>query len=349
MISEEEFFLERKIKKWLDERKASFKGTDEEFDKKTDKEFSKLVFTISKGIAKSITDYCISPKSDFRRREKQIGKKIKNRYSLGLELFTSYIELNTQISSITYNKYYKLFTTLEDHQKLDTLIALHVRACQIASEIRILVFGGFADGAHARWRTLHEVCITFLFLYDGDYELVSMYKDYLVIEQWRKAVEYQNSYKRLGWDPIPNDELEELESEQKRIVQCRGKAFSKSYGWAMDILPEGRRNIREIEKYVGMDHFRSIYAWAGDNVHAGVAGITEKLSLRDSEQYNFLTGPNDHGFLDPIQFTVNSLSEMSYTLLAMEKSTFNKIFEELLRFFGEEVVQEFSKQEDKDS
>ena len=37
------------------------------------------------------------------------------------------------------------------------LLRMHVRACQITSEIIVLLENGFADGAMARWRTLHEV------------------------------------------------------------------------------------------------------------------------------------------------------------------------------------------------
>ncbi len=39
----------------------------------------------------------------------------------------------------------------------DVLIRLHVRACQVVLEIITLLENGLADGAMARWRTLHEI------------------------------------------------------------------------------------------------------------------------------------------------------------------------------------------------
>jgi hypothetical protein len=39
----------------------------------------------------------------------------------------------------------------------DVVLRLHVRACQVTGEIIVLLENGYADGAMARWRTLHEI------------------------------------------------------------------------------------------------------------------------------------------------------------------------------------------------
>lgn len=39
------------------------------------------------------------------------------------------------------------------------LCKLHARACLVASEVHWLLEGGFASGAMARWRTLHEIAV----------------------------------------------------------------------------------------------------------------------------------------------------------------------------------------------
>jgi hypothetical protein len=39
------------------------------------------------------------------------------------------------------------------------LIRLLVRGCQVTDEILCLLENGFADGAMARWRTLHEITV----------------------------------------------------------------------------------------------------------------------------------------------------------------------------------------------
>lgn len=41
----------------------------------------------------------------------------------------------------------------------DVMLRLHVRACQVTHEVIVLLENGLADGAMARWRTLHEITI----------------------------------------------------------------------------------------------------------------------------------------------------------------------------------------------
>ncbi len=343
---EQEYYIENLIKKAIRKTKSDFKGSKDEFEKFINDKIPETIKTISSGIMEEIYNYCIDDNNDLKKHEKKVVKKINKNYKLGIKLFEGFIELNTKISSITYNKYYKIFTTPEDQIKLDTLIANHVRACQVANEIKVLVINGFADGAHARWRTLHEICITFLYLYDADYETIEMYNDYETIESWKKAKEYREGYQRLNWEPLEETEWESLETERKRLIEKYGKEYSESYGWTMKGLPKGKRNIRELEQLVDKDYLRTIYAWSSENVHAGVSGIKTKLSLRENEQHKFLTGPNDCGFLDPIQFTSYSLTEMSEVFLEMEDSLMNKILGELLYFFQNEVVKEFQRIEE---
>src|SRR5262249_50921986 len=39
----------------------------------------------------------------------------------------------------------------------EALVRLHARSCLVAEEVCWLMEGGFASGAHSRWRTLHEL------------------------------------------------------------------------------------------------------------------------------------------------------------------------------------------------
>ena len=48
----------------------------------------------------------------------------------------------------------------EDRHLVAVLVRLHARACQVADEVLTLIAAGFAEGAIARWRTLHEIAIT---------------------------------------------------------------------------------------------------------------------------------------------------------------------------------------------
>ena len=342
---QEPYYIENAIQKFLKETKSKYEGQETEFDKIIDEKLTITIEIITKNTLEEIYKYCISDDSDLKNRGNEIYNKISDNYKVGIRLFEGFMELNAQISSMTYGKYFKLFDTFDDHIKLDTLIAIHVRACQVANEILVLIKNGYADGAHARWRTLHELSVTFLYLYDSDFEVIHMYNDYEIIEKYKKAKEYKACEDSLDLEKLQDDEWEELSKRRDEIIKKYGKDFSEGYGWTMNDLPKGRRNFRELEKHVGAEKLRIIYSWANESVHAGVSGIKDKLSLREKESYHFLTGSNDCGFLDPVQYTSNSLCQMSEVLLGMEDSILHKIFNELLFYFQNEIVLEFSKVE----
>ncbi len=74
----------------------------------------------------------------------------------------------------------------------DVVIRLHARACQIASEVLKLLKSGFADGAHARWRSLHEVAVVALFIHKHGNDVAEKYLLHDVVESYRAATQYRN-------------------------------------------------------------------------------------------------------------------------------------------------------------
>jgi hypothetical protein len=82
-------------------------------------------------------------------------------------------------------------------QTFAVLINLHTRACQITDEILCLLGGGFADGAMARWRTLHEiVSVAYLIGRDGE-ELAERYVAHQIVESRKAARQYEAHRERL--------------------------------------------------------------------------------------------------------------------------------------------------------
>lgn len=343
VMIKEPFYIEKLIQKTIDDEKAQFKGSEKEFDKAIRKKIPKLISSLMKGLYQIICDYCLDENNDLKKREREIQNKISKRYSNGIRLFEAFIELNAKISSYTYDKYFQLFDTEGDHLKLDTLISLHVRACQTANEINVLVKNGYADGAFARWRTLHEICVTFLFLYDSDYDTIEMYNDFEIIEKCKKAQNYEQLCRELNW-AIEDINLLDLQLAKDKLIEKYGSDFTKDYSWTKNYI-SGHRTFKELEKRVSKDYLRSVYTWSCESVHASVSGIRNKHSLRENEQYNFLTGPNDCGFLDPIQFTSSTLLEMSQVLLGMEDSIMNNVYDELLNVLQNKLVIEFEQKQ----
>lgn len=344
----EPYFIEKGIKELIAANRKVFKGTKPEFDKYINAKLPKIIEELLQGVWDGLYDYSFDENNDLRSHQKIINESIEKNYGNAIKLVESFIEMNSQVSVSTYNTYFKIFDKFEDQLKLDTLISLHVRACQIANEIRVLVSNGYADGAMSRWRTLHELCVTFLFLYDNDTLITEMYQDYHVIERWKKAKEYQENCSFLNMDKLTNEDIEFIESERKDVLKEYGKEFGLSYGWTMSVLPKGRRNIREMEKLVGQDHHRPIYTWASENVHSGVSGINKRLGLREKEENYLLPSANDYGFIDPIQYMTVTLTTMSETFLNMEDSIMSRVFKEFLYSLQKEIVLEFDKRDIED-
>jgi hypothetical protein len=345
-MSDKPFSIERLIFNAFEKQKKRYKGNSQEFENKFKKRLPKIIEKLNSSLRKDIMKFC---SGEIRRKykdEKQLAKNIGDRYKESFTLLDIFIEFNLQVGRDFYRKYYKLFkNSYDDQLKLDTLVEIHSRACQVASEIKLLVKNGYADGAHARWRSLHELCITFLFLYDHDHNVVKMYLDYLIIESCDKIRKYQVSYPKLGWKPIAEKEIKSIESKRQHLIDKYGKDFAKSHGWTMSILPAGQRTIRGIEEHVQMDHLRGIYSWASENVHAGISGNRTRLGLPINAKNKFLAGPSELGLFDPIQFTTYSLMEMSDTFLNAEDSIMNKIYYELLGNIRQLLIEQLSTEE----
>ena len=113
------------------------------------------------------------------------------------------------------------------------LFLLHGKACTVAAEVLHLLRGGYADGANARQRTLHEI-VVILDLIAGaeDEELAHRYIDYAVVERYRDMLAYQENCEALNQVPFTTDELEQAEQERDEVLRRRGEQFRKPNQWA---------------------------------------------------------------------------------------------------------------------
>lgn len=97
------------------------------------------------------------------------------------------------------------------------------RSHATAHEISALLRAALPDGAHARWRTLHELQVVASVLRGGGVETASRYNDH----RWVKFAE-----DRKYADPKPPWTGETPEEAVVRLTREYGPAFAKNYGWA---------------------------------------------------------------------------------------------------------------------
>lgn len=229
---------------------------------------------------------------------------------------------------------------------VDVLTRLHARSCQVAEEVIVLLETGFANGAMARWRTMHEIAVTAAFISEHGNECAQRYSDHQIVESYRGSNEYQAVYKRLGYAPIPPKEMDEIRKQYDNVIRKYGKAFSGQYGWAAKDLSGVQPVFKEIEKAAKIDHLRGHYRMASHGVHANSKGIFFSMtSLFPSEV--LLAGASNSGLADAGAGAAHSLLMVSATLLSLSSNFDYQVAVRMMGLLGDEIGSAFQAAHDK--
>jgi hypothetical protein len=234
---------------------------------------------------------------------------------------------------------------------VEAITMLHARACQISAEVLVLLEAGFAEGAMARWRSLHEVATTLLFIQKHGSATAERYLAHDVVESWKAAKEYSTHSARLGYEPISTEELAEVKRAYDSALMKYGDGFGTSYGWAASDLQIRKPTFADIEKGAGFEHFRPFYRLASHPVHANSKAVKFRLGMLEGT--NALpVGPTNYGLADPGQNTGLSLSHVTAALITMaptyERLLHMQIMAELARELGNAFAQVQVRIEDRD-
>lgn len=191
----------------------------------------------------------------------------------------------------------------------DTLIQLHVRACQVVAEILCLMENGFADGAMARWRTLHEiVTVAGMIAKHGD-TLAERYRVHEAVEAKRAMDRFVANHEALGFTAPSQREIDQTEQAYQNALSLYGHNFGSEYGWAAHHLQLKKPRLSDLEASVGKREMRSYYVLASYNVHASPKGLASRLGiLRGPGMPVGLAGSSNVGFVEPAQHAAFDLA-----------------------------------------
>jgi hypothetical protein len=204
-----------------------------------------------------------------------------------------------------------------------------------------LLKSGFADGAHARWRSLHEIAVVASFIKTHGNEVAERYLLHDNIESYKAATLYQKYYQALGDEPISQDEYDSVKAVRDKLVARFGSSYKNNYGWASSALDKDDPTFSDIEEDSGLDHLRPYYKLASHNVHANPKGVMFRLGLLGNTQNILLAGPSNFGFTDPAQGTAISLGLITVTLLTSKPTIDNLVLSNVLLKFESEIGEEF--------
>ncbi len=276
---------------------------------------------IISNLAKSVKDSLLS-NSQRRLDERRelfaaFCRRNYKRWQVAFDLLETFIVICTEAGE-NFNKTYRPTAVEENDVVFDIVVRHHARACHIAQEIMCLLKAGFPDGAHARWRALHEVTATAMFIEKHGRECAERFYWHDVIESYKGMLQHRKYEHRLQEKGPTDEEFENCKGIYHQLIAKYGKAFGKPYGWASHVITNNRVTFADIEENVSLDHMRPYYKWASQNIHAGAKGINNKLGLCEATEDILLVGQSNSGMTDPAHASAISLAQITTALLNIE-------------------------------
>lgn len=249
----------------------------------------------------------------------QFESRIREVWGKALDLLEMFLSIAREVGDY-YNEQFRQTASQDEDYVFEVLTRLHARACQIGFEIHTLLKSGYADGAHARWRTLHEISAIAYFVTKHGNPVAERYLCHGAVESYRAAGQYQKHCESLGYEQMSDEEMAELKAARDHMIDRFGSSFRNQYGWASHALGKDHPYLSDIERDVNLEHLRPFYKLASQNVHAGPKGILFRLGLHPAYENVLLAGPSMAGLADPGQGTAMSLLQITATLLTTKPS-----------------------------
>jgi len=223
------------------------------------------------------------------------------------------------------------------------LIRLLTRACQVTDEIACLLENGFADGAMARWRTLHEIAVVATVISQHGEDIAERYLAHQFVESKRAMDKYLACCKQLGYQPLPLREQKKIQRNYDKVHAKYGKPFTTDYGWAAFHLKSNRPTFADLEAAAGRAEMRAHYQMGNDNIHAGIKSMFVRLGLLDYQL--FLAGRSNAGFTEPGQNAAITLTRLSVLVCMSEANFDDLVVGAMMVTLGEEIPRLFAKAE----
>jgi hypothetical protein len=276
-----------------------------------------------------------------RRKDQRLFESgLARRWGKALDLLETMIHIALEAGS-SYNNENRLLASQNNDYVFEVLIRLQARACQVAAEVLRLLKSGYADGAMARWRCLHEIAVVAFFVTEHGNGTAERFLLYDAVDSYKAGIQYQEHCEKLGYEPFDEEEMDGLKRRRDAAVARFGNDYEKEYGWAAGALKQKHVTFRAIETAVRFDHFRPFYKLASHNVHAGSKSMFFRLGLSQSGPDLLLAGSSDSGLADPGQCTAISLSQITIALLTKEPTIDNLVMCKVLQQIRDEATDAF--------
>ena len=276
----------------------------------------------------------------IRKQRHEFESRLYKKWKEPLDLLEYFLTLAMDLGS-EFNQDYRPTAVKHKDHVFEALTRLHARSSQVSFEILALLKSGFADGAHARWRTLHEIAVIALFLSEYGEDVANRYLCYEFIDSYKAAQVYQKNCARLGYEPLSEAEMINFEETYQKVQKQFGRSFCKENGWAATIVNNNKIKFSDIEEKVGLQHMRSYYKLASNNVHANPKAVFYSLGLSHLKDI-LLAGPSNTGLADPANGTVLSICQITTSLLLHETNLDRLVASKALLRLSDDIQRVFT-------
>lgn len=277
-------------------------------------------------IVDSLKDECSSFNESRRVKLEFFEAEYMSLWIEPLDFFEAFIEISGEFSQDIFNQRSKDLE-IEKSFTWDALIRLVSRGIQIASEVLALLRNGFADGAYARWRSLHEVTVVASFIHMNGDETAEKYLLHEVMEEFQVIKQRQDFASKFDLQQVDPSYIDAVTAQRDILIQRFGESYTDGYGWAAGIIPtkKGKNQkprFSHIEEFVRLDTKKLDYQLSSkSNVHAGSKGVFFKLGYPEQGKGSLLSGPSNIGLSVPGILTVESLSKLISTISKFRRSS----------------------------
>ena len=249
------------------------------------------------------------------KQEAGFRKRTYARWKDGIDLLRMMLVISHEVGA-RFNELHRPHAANNDDYQFEALVNLHAQAIRVSREIVTLLEAGYPDGALSRWRTLHEIATIMTFLrHCDDVEVAERFLLHRRVVACKALEQYREYQDRARLDPIADDELEDARRAKTDVIDRFGSEMNSDYGWAAHKLGRKRPTLFDLEKHVGLDHWRPRFKWACDDIHGSYRTIGTTLGEAESVSPVLLAGASNSAFTDPAHMMSISLNMANAALL----------------------------------
>lgn len=260
----------------LDDISLSMEQTTESISLAISEVVPSVLKEVAKGISNKLSECSVQHADELSRLHANRVKSVERLWGPALQRleFLRHIVCEWGVNAQETRK--GCFSQPSTAVALERLVA---RVYEVSGEIVVLATQGYADGALARWRTLHEICVVAMFLALRTDRCAAMYLLHHKVEELRLLLADRASGTSSVLAIHRDRYARELRRQCASLVAKFGAAYGGDYGWAAIELGRARVTFRDLEEHVGLETLRRGYQQANGAVHGGALATLTRISL----------------------------------------------------------------------